>query len=168
MISQNSRLERYFNDYAQYHRTSGNRLTHLMGIPLIMISVLSWLSRVWIIRPEIWATQGSPLSLVRWDLGVATVIVVTIYYLLLNWRLALTFGLVIYGFYWLGRPLSHPMVWIFFIVGWVLQFYGHIHYEKRSPAFLTSVEHLLIGPFWIFAKSVQAIETTSPVPNDGA
>jgi uncharacterized membrane protein YGL010W len=162
MMAQNQILENYFRDYAQYHRTQGNQRTHLIGIPMIVIAVLSWLSRVWIVRPEDWMTAGVPLSLIRWDLGIAALIVVSIWYIFLNWRLGAPFFLVLLGMYWVGRTLPGSVVWIFFVGGWVLQFVGHYVYEKKSPAFLKNVTQLLIGPYWIFAKIF------NPSPDDNA
>ena len=42
-----------------------------------------------------------------------------------------------------------------FVFGWVLQFVGHYVYEKRSPAFMKNLTHLLVGPLWILAKATR-------------
>jgi uncharacterized membrane protein YGL010W len=147
-----SKLDAQFVDYAQYHQTSGNQLTHIFGIPLIAIAVLGWLSSVWIVSPQFLQTAGVPLSLLHWDLAVAAIIAVTIRYATLDWRLGLPFSLVLYGLYWIGRALPNSACWAFFVGGWVLQFIGHWVFEKKSPAFTKNIEHLLIGPIWIFAK----------------
>jgi uncharacterized membrane protein YGL010W len=147
-----SKLDAHFQDYAQYHQTGGNQLTHIFGIPLIVIAVLGWLSSVWIVSPEAWHAAGIPLAFIRWDLAVATIIAVTFWYSTLDWRLGLPFGLVLYGMYWIGRTLPNSVCWGFFIGGWILQGIGHAVYEKKSPAFMKNIEHLLIGPIWIFAK----------------
>jgi uncharacterized membrane protein YGL010W len=44
------------------------------------------------------------------------------------------------------------VLWGIFIVGWIFQGIGHAVYEKKQPSFLSNVRHLLIGPFWLFAK----------------
>jgi uncharacterized membrane protein YGL010W len=165
MMAQNQILENYFRDYAQYHRTKWNQYTHLLGIPMIVIAILSWLSRVWVVRPEDWMTAGVPLSLIRWDLGIAAILVVSAWYIFLNWRLGAPFFLVLFGLYWLGRPLSPIMVWVFFIGGWILQLVGHYVFEKKSPAFLKNITQLLIGPYWMFAKLMGA--NPSLGDNDG-
>jgi hypothetical protein len=38
------------------------------------------------------------------------------------------------------------------VVGWAFQLFGHYVYEKKSPAFLTTLSHLFVGPMWIFAR----------------
>jgi uncharacterized membrane protein YGL010W len=120
MMTQNSILENYFRDYAQYHRTKGNQRTHLLGIPMIVIAVLSWLSRVWIIRPEEWMTAGVPLSLIRWDLAIAVLIVVSAWYTFLNWRL--------------GAPFFLVFIWSSGYFSWADGFYNSsvITFTKRS------------------------------------
>ena len=42
--------------------------------------------------------------------------------------------------------------WAAFIVGWAFQFYGHVVYEKKSPAFTKNFAHLLVGPAWIASE----------------
>jgi uncharacterized membrane protein YGL010W len=53
--------------------------------------------------------------------------------------------------YLVARHLALTPLFIIQIIGWVAQLYGHSVYEKKSPAFLTTLEHLFIGPMWIFA-----------------
>lgn len=72
----------------------------------------------------------------------------------LDWKLALPFGLFSLGLYLLGRVMPVPVLILIFVLGWVLQFIGHFRYEKKSPAFLSNIRHLLIGPLWIFAQWV--------------
>ena len=149
-----SKIDPLFQDYAQYHRTGGNQLTHMFGIPLIVIAILGWLSSVWVVSPAVWQTAGVPLSLLHWDLAVGVIVAATVWYMTLDWRLGLPFGFVLYGLYWIGRALPNSGCWAFFVAGWVLQFIGHGVFEKKSPAFLKNVEHFLVGPIWIFSKLI--------------
>ena len=64
------------------------------------------------------------------------------------------FGLFALGLYFLGRALPIPALWSLFILGWIFQGIGHYHYEKKSPAFFKNLEHILIGPLWIFARLI--------------
>ena len=41
-----------------------------------------------------------------------------------------------------------------FVLGWVLQFVGHRVFEGRSPAFLSNLIHILVGPAWLLRKYV--------------
>jgi uncharacterized membrane protein YGL010W len=140
------RLASYFEDYGTFHRTPANQLCHYIGIPLITIAVLGLLSGI------VWLESGS--AFLRLDAGAGLLILAAIWYVTLDWRLGVPFFLVTAGLYFVGRALPAWLLWGFFVVGWVFQLVGHGVYEKKSPAFLKNVEHLLIGPLWVFAKSI--------------
>lgn len=141
------KLESYFKDYDAYHSTTGNEICHCFGIPFILVSVLGLLS-AWVIEPG--SIFGSPL--LRVDGGLILWALAAIWYLLLDWKLGISFSFVALGGYFFGRTLPPSVLWALFVVGWVLQGIGHAKYEKKSPAFFRNVTHLLIGPLWIFAR----------------
>ena len=64
-------------------------------------------------------------------------------------KLTVPFAILILVSFPISRYLPVPALWAGFIVGWILQFVGHIVYEKKSPAFFTNVRQLLVGPLWI-------------------
>lgn len=132
------KLEHYFASYTEYHQTKGNKITHYIGIPLIVFSAFGLLSMIHL-----------PFQV---DLGLALWFAGTSFYFALDRRRALPFSLITFAFYWLSRWVSMEAHWILFVVGWVFQGIGHYAYEKRSPAFFTNLSHLLIGPFWIFCR----------------
>lgn len=138
------RLERYFADYATYHTNPKNKLTHYLGIPILTVAIPALLAKVVLFPQE--------ESWLRLDLGIILWAAVTAWYLVLDWRLGLPFGLLCLGMYFLCRDVPQLYLWIAFAIGWILQFVGHIAYEKKSPAFLKNFEHLFIGPLWVFAK----------------
>jgi uncharacterized membrane protein YGL010W len=43
---------------------------------------------------------------------------------------------------------------VLFFGGWAVQFIGHAVYEKRSPAFLKNLLHLLVGPAWLVERAL--------------
>jgi len=143
------RLRNYFQDYASYHQTPGNRLTHYFGIPFIVISLLGLLSLI---------TFGLDISAnseyFRIDGGVVLIALAFPIYFFIDWKITPPFILLICGFYFLGRALPTPINWTLFIGGWILQGLGHAKYEKKSPAFFKNFTHLLIGPLWIFSKLI--------------
>ncbi len=51
--------------------------------------------------------------------------------------------------YLAARRLPWPLALGVFLAGWIFQFIGHGIYEKRAPAFLTNLTHLLVGPLWV-------------------
>ena len=143
-----SRVNTRFQDYASYHRTPCNQATHMVGIPLIVLSILGLLSH-WVIGDGMTGSEY-----VRLDGGMMLWAASMLWYLYLNWKLALPFSLVTLGLYFVGRTFTVPILWGLFIAGWAIQYVGHYVYEKKSPAFYKNGEHLLIGPFWVFAKMV--------------
>jgi len=142
------KLSAYFNDYAEFHRTKGNQLTHMVGIPAIVISLLGLLSLV------TFGGDSMQTWLIRPDLGVVLLVLGSIFYFTIDWKIAMAFTLVLFGMYLIGRSLPVSALIALQIGGWVVQYVGHIKYEKKSPAFYQNVKHLLIGPLWVFAKIV--------------
>jgi uncharacterized membrane protein YGL010W len=143
-----TRIQRYFKDYASYHRTPGNQATHMVGIPMIVLSILGLFGH-WILGDGV---TGSELF--RLDAGIIVWALTMLWYARMDWKLTLPFSLTGLGLYFLGRAIPVPALWALFVLGWIIQYVGHLKYEKKSPAFYKNAEHLLIGPFWIFAKII--------------
>lgn len=139
-----SQLEYYFSSYTKYHQTKGNKLTHYLGIPMIVFSTLGLLA---IVRLGNWL-----------DLGLILWLVSSIFYCRLDWRRAVLFSVLTFIMYQAALRVSWEIHLGLFIVGWILQGIGHYVYEKKSPAFLTNLSHLLIGPFWIFCHLLNSMQ----------
>ena|SRR5665213_1494180 len=122
-------------EYGTYHRDKRNLLCHELGIPLIVLSIIIALRLVHV----------GPI-----DLAMVTIAAVSVYYLRLAGlgSLAAIASLVI--FYGIAMLLTWPVAIGAFVIGWTLQFVGHA-YEGKKPAFLTNLQHLLVGPLWIVA-----------------
>lgn len=143
------KLASYFKDYASHHRTLGNQRSHVIGITLIVVSLLGLLGRL-----PLGADGLTGSEIFRLDGGTLLAGAGLIWYLFLDWRITFPFSLVILGAYFLGRAIPVPFNGVLFIVGWAFQGIGHMIYEKNSPAFFKNIEHLLIGPLWVFAKTI--------------
>ena len=144
------RLSDYFAEYASFHKTPGNQMTHYGGIPMIMVGLLGILSRAVLYSPE-------PGSLAQVDLGLLLWLGSAIFYWRLDWRLGVPFSLVTLGLYFVGRGLPLGVQIGLFVLGWGLQLLGHHYFEKKKPAFLDNLLHLFIGPLWIFSKIFRPI-----------
>lgn len=143
------KLANRFADYMQFHQTRGNKITHYIGIPLIVVSLLGLLARV---------TFGSAAfqdSIIRPDLGWALWAFATCYYLYLDWKLGLPFSLVLVGCYLIGRSLPLEVQIVLQVLGWISQYVGHLKYEKKNPAFYQNLMQTLIGPLWVFARMIR-------------
>lgn len=128
----------YFSSYNQYHATRGNKLTHYIGIPMIVFSTFGLLSRIQFLA-------NFNIALIVWLFS-------SLFYCRLDWKRGLPFSALTFIFYWASLGISNEIHWILFIVGWIFQGIGHYVYEKKSPAFLTNLSHIFIGPFWIFCR----------------
>ena len=137
-----------FADYASYHQTKGNKWFHRIGIPLIVLTLVGMLARVGLVT-----IRG-----VRVDAGMVLIAFAVIYYLTLEWRLAIPMLIVSVAFYVIGTWMPMSVNVALFILGWIFQFIGHIVYEHRQPAFLRNGVHLLIGPLWILNDVIPVVK----------
>jgi uncharacterized membrane protein YGL010W len=135
--------------YASYHRDKRNILTHFIGVPMIVLAVVVFLS-----RPAL-SFQGFPLPL---SAALVAAFITTIYYVALDVALGLVMALVFAIFLMFGAAAaaSSTSNWLltgagFFIIGWIIQFVGH-YYEGKKPAFVDDVMGLLIGPLFVAAE----------------
>jgi uncharacterized membrane protein YGL010W len=148
--------------YAHYHRDRRNILTHLVGIPLIVMAVGMLLMRPVFTVGDYWFTLAGAfwfvsslwyLSRGAWLLGLATVVVNAA----LMWAAYRTPVWVA----WLGWPvLQEQPIWVLglgvFFMGWVIQFIGH-WFEGRKPAFVDDVVGLLVGPMFVVGEVLMVL-----------
>lgn len=95
--------ESLIENYKAKHQHPLNRLCHVIGIPMIGISLL---------------------------------------WFFFNWRWALAL----------------------FVLGWIFQFAGHL-IERSQPAFFGNLIYLLVGPWWLVRRAVQAIGLRRSTPS---
>ncbi|HEV3205101.1 MAG TPA: Mpo1-like protein [Gemmataceae bacterium] len=147
-------VEEYFAVYGDYHQNKTNKLIHFLFIPVIVYAILNLLYQL----PKI-AMAGLTL-----DCAMLLYIVVGLFYLSLNLRLALAMGVLALPIYWLARVTPWPIGLAAFIAGWIFQFLGH-HLEGKKPAFLTNFLHLFIGPLWITGHFMEKLGLWTPRTN---
>lgn len=146
-------------DFDTYHRTRGNRLCHLVGVPAIAAAALGALAKL-------------EVPVVGLDAGVLLLAATLLLDLFLNVRIAL--GVLVLGaaLYAGARSLSFEVLAVLFAVGWFFQLVGHRVFERNAPAFVDNVVHLFVGPRWIVNRVVRAlpergrVEGTSPEKAD--
>ena len=138
--------------YAEYHRDRRNIVTHFIGIPMIVLAVQVLLSR------PAWPLGALPLTP-----ALLATLAASVYYLLLDRPLGLLMAaLLAAGLALAGQIAALPTgAWLWwgiglFVVGWAIQFVGHI-YEGRKPAFVDDVVGLVIGPLFVVAEAVFAL-----------
>jgi uncharacterized membrane protein YGL010W len=139
------RVDVLLADYLSYHRTRGNVICHFFGIPMIMFGIFSMLQLL-----RFGMLSAFPVTAAEIFITIAV-----IYYFTLDAKLAV------------GMLLSSAMIdavahavddWRIglgvFIIGWIFQGIGHAVYEKRSPAFLKNLLHLLVGPIFLLNEAL--------------
>lgn len=141
------RAEALFADYADAHRTAGNRSCHAVGIPLIVVAIVAALAE---------AKVGAGWSAAEPVIGLASLAAIAI-----DAPLGAIFAAFLLACDFGARALEPALgraaiAWgaaALFAVGWVFQLVGHARYEKNRPAFLRNLRHLLVGPLWIARKA---------------
>lgn len=137
-------LDQWLAEYSASHRSAKNKITHWLGIPLIVFAVFAGLKAV-------------PLASEWLNATTAAMVLALVYYTLLSWRLALGMAAVFAVIYALILPLEQAsgrwlpaVAMAVFAAGWVLQFIGHA-YEGMKPSFFKDMQFLMIGPLWLLA-----------------
>lgn len=140
--------------YATYHQKITTRYTHLIGVPLIVLSFMILLGFVKISVPNVFTTT------LAWFATIA----ILIYYFLLNWQLALAITPIMLFLLWIAHwfSLNGPTTlgtWAFiitFVVGWGFQLYGHF-LEGKRPAFMDNLSQALIAPLYLTAELIFSV-----------
>lgn len=143
-------ITEHLAQYACYHRDRRNIVTHLIGIPLIVLGIITLLAR--------W--NFFMLGSLSVSAALLVVVAATIYYLRLDAKLGLLMGVLLALCVWVGQQIAAAptLVWLswsigMFVVGWVWQFVGH-YFEGRKPAFVDDIIGLVIGPLFVVTEVV--------------
>jgi uncharacterized membrane protein YGL010W len=139
--------------YASYHRDTRNVLTHLVGIPMIVVAIATLMARVPL--GSVALPDGHVLDI---NLAMLASALACAYYLRLDMRYGVVMSALFALTCWLGTGLAqHDQgAWLtwglgLFAVGWVFQFVGH-WFEGRKPAFVDDLIGLIIGPLFVVAE----------------
>ncbi|GAB5388451.1 MAG: DUF962 domain-containing protein [Alphaproteobacteria bacterium] len=140
-------FDQQFRTYGEYHKDERNRMTHLVGIPMIMQGILMALAVVYVgpVSLALPVVIAASAAWLYWDRALGRIMllpVITMFLIALNLPklVGLTGALVAAG--------------LFFGIGWVLQIWGH-KMEGKKPAFVDNVVQLMIGPMFILDEALQ-------------
>ncbi len=146
-------LEQHLTTYASYHRDRRNIATHFVGIPMIVLAVTTLLSRPILVAANI------PLSP-----AVLVAALAVVFYLVLDLRYGIAMAALLALTLWPAHRLAAGStgLWLaagggLFVLGWVIQFVGHI-FEGKKPAFVDDLVGLLVGPLFIVAEAGFALK----------
>ena len=144
-------LESHLVFYRSYHFNKTNVTIHLICIPIILLSTISFLTPVYPL------SNNYPFynlgNLLAWSYGI--------YYILLDWKVGIpafsflvSFAYLINNYYLsLNHELQNEFIKIaigLHVFSWLAQFYGHGVHERRAPALLDNLlQALVLAPFFV-------------------
>lgn len=139
------RLARWMARYARHHRHPFNLLTHVVGVPAIVWSILVWLADVPV--PGI-GDAGALLVLLVGAMYLA--IEVTVALATLAWVVPLYLSAAGAA----GDPDRASQVMVFFVLGWCVQFLGHA-VEGKRPALFENLFQVFVAPVFVTVEVLQ-------------
>lgn len=139
--------------YSAYHRDGRNQATHHVGVPMIVFSVLVITSTIPLVN-----TGEGPITV-----GAALMALLVLFYIiaapLVGTIAALLYGALSYGAAQvaaIGEGVPMKVFLTLFIVGWIIQFWGH-KYEGRKPALFDNLLQIFMAPSFLIAEILFAL-----------
>ncbi len=134
--------------YAAYHTDRRNQLTHYVGVPIIIFSLVAALAQV-PLGPSV-SVAGVLLTalLLAYLAAVPAVGIVALLAVLPLYAAALYIAEADLAVRWGVIAAS-------FVGGWAIQFIGHV-FEGRKPAFLTNLMQVFMAPAFLVAEAMFA------------
>lgn len=158
--------ERYISlvaGYASYHQDFRNKLTHFVGIPVLMVATIYILS-----VPSF--RFGGEVAGLSVSLALVSYAFSILVWFAFDPPFALILAVVFAPFLWLcidwtdhaaglnpifGMPANLAVFLLLFIVGWGLQLLGH-YFEGKRPAFVDNLLQGFMGPtFLVYEVAVK-------------
>jgi uncharacterized membrane protein YGL010W len=160
--------------YAAYHADGRNKLTHFFGVPLVTFSLFLFLAWLRFVHDREGPFTGAALFY----------LIVFIYYLCLDWKIALAQTPFSLGLLWLADRVA---LWPFaesllvfaatFVGGWIIQLVGHA-FEGKRPALTDNFMQIFNAPLFLTAEVAfwlgwredlrKAVRHLQPAPLNGA
>ncbi len=138
----NSWFKKQMGMYFAYHKNPYNCILHFVGVPLILLSVLVFLSKFSVLN----------INNLNISLGDFLFFSLLLLYLIFIPIMGFVSIVLYFPLYWfsqyiiLGYLGNSLIIAIFcFVFGWALQFLGHV-FEKRKPAFLDNALQVFMAP----------------------
>lgn len=131
--------------YSAYHRHPHNRLTHFVGVPVIMFALF------FIMSYARWMIGEMEVSL-----AMVFVFVVLAYYFFLDFTITTPLALVVGVLLFFAHDLSNrftllqglALFFLMFVLGAFFQLLGH-KIEGRKPAFLDNAFQVFVAPLFL-------------------
>ncbi len=139
--------------YSAYHRDKRNQMTHHVGVPMIVFSVMVLASLVTVATSE-----AGVLTLA----GLLITVLLLMYLVsapLVGLVAALIYSMLLYLAEQIGAMGTSTALITFavlFVGGWIIQFWGHA-YEGRKPALFDNILQIFMAPSFLIAEILFAL-----------
>lgn len=139
--------------YSAYHRDKRNQMTHHVGVPMIVFSVMVLFSLVTVATFEIGVLTLAGLMITilllmyLYSAPLVGMVAVLIY-------TALLYVAEIIGA--MGTSTALVTFGVLFVVGWIIQFWGHA-FEGRKPALFDNLLQIFMAPSFLIAEILFAL-----------
>lgn len=138
--------------YRDYHHDHRNVLTHVVGIPMIVLAITTLLAR---------PTFG--FGDIVLSPAVIAAVFAALWYLMLSLPLGLLMSALLALFVTAGASIAaiSDAAWLgggiaLFVTGWIFQLVGH-KFEGRKPAFVDDLRSFLVGPLFVVVEGLFAL-----------
>lgn len=140
--------------YSAYHRDARNRATHFIGIPAIVLAIfipLHWVplfttgDNTVTLSVILWIVTGAFYLWLDRTIGGLMVLLSFVFMLVAQWIAAQ------------GSLIGWSAFAVLFVGGWIFQLVGHV-FEGRRPALADNLLQALIGPMFLVAETVFAMD----------
>ena len=133
-----------FNDYAQQHQKNFTKMTHFIGVPMIIFSIQMFFNL---------------FHLYSISLAWIIFICLLLFYAILDIGFACITGIFLFFLTYAATCVTTYQSWssvlmlsiCLFSIGWIFQFIGH-YFEKKPPAFYNNFIQLFIAPIFLSAE----------------
>jgi len=139
--------------YAAFHRDRRNQLTHHIGVPVIVFSLMVLAGRVILFQPGGMSVTLASLLLIA----------LLIFYIgsapLIGYIAAILYGILLVlaqSVAAMGWETAFAVFLACFVGGWALQLVGHA-FEGRKPALVHNLAQIFFAPAFLIAEPLFAI-----------
>jgi uncharacterized membrane protein YGL010W len=135
-----------FEFYQQYHNNFFNKLCHLIGIPFIILSFMTFFKHISLIIKKNPLLSRTDHNLYHLPLNRLIMLGYVIYYTTYSIYLGLIMLFYFELLYFIRnyKDFSYTTALYFFIASWLLQFIGHF-IEGKRPALVDSIGQAFLG-----------------------
>lgn len=148
------KYNKLIKEYGIYHTKLITKITHIIGIPLIVLAIFIFIS---------WLTINVDQNF-RVHLVYLFTIILSIYYIKIHLKFGLIltilfilFNIVIYLFHLNEYNKQNLSIFLYmFIIGWIFQFIGHF-FEKNKPAFFDNIMQIFAAPLFVVCEIYYSI-----------